>query len=94
MSRAKTIDKHYAVARTAISNDHKGGYLTMWSCIGRAYDDGFLEGSGQSSITGLEREVIAAALEWLGSESPMHADNKLIEVTQELKAALEKAETE
>lgn len=94
MSRAKVVEQEFQVAETDIENSDKRDLRTVRNCIARAYDAGYLEGSGQSSITALEREVIVAALEWLVSESPMHADNKLIEVTQELKAALEKAETE
>jgi hypothetical protein len=54
MSRAKTIDKELLRI--------KAGRIVA-NCLGAAYDAGFLEGSGQSSITALEREVIVAALE-------------------------------
>jgi hypothetical protein len=85
MSRAKTVTEQYAFIKANL------GERGVTRAIGVAYDAGFLEGSGQSSITPLERQLIAAALDWLESESPMHADNKLIDAARALKDALSKS---
>jgi hypothetical protein len=91
MSRRAVILKQ---ASTIISSgySHKETELAL----GRAYDAGHISGSGQSSITPLEREVLTAALEWLRSSPVVEhaADAALISATQELSAALEREATE
>jgi hypothetical protein len=62
--------------------------------LGIAYDAGFLDGSGQSSITALEREVIVAALEWVNSSDMIADDSKLMEAARLLANALEREATE
>jgi hypothetical protein len=94
MSRAKTIEGEFSTAHTAIAGDVPGYYLTVKSCIARAYDAGYLEGSGQSSITALERDVVVAALEWADNDGPIESYSKLREASRALKDALEREATE
>jgi hypothetical protein len=62
MSRRETIQKAVNVCiPIGLRDTALAGDVALE--VANAYDAGFLEGSGQSSITALEREVIVAALE-------------------------------
>jgi hypothetical protein len=93
MSRAKTIQREFEHSETEIQNNERVYLLTVRACIARAYDSGFIEGSGQSSITALEREVIVAALDWRASGYNSGL-SPLSEAISELAVALEREATE
>jgi hypothetical protein len=94
MSRAKTIQREFEHSETEIQNNERVYLLTVRACIARAYDSGFIEGSGQSSITALERDVVVAALEWADNDGPIESYSRLREASRALKDALEREATE
>lgn len=91
MSRKESVKRG---VRHLIDPNNRDEYVpTLGNVLGRVYDEGFLDGSGQSSISALEREVIVAALEWR-ADNTKFMEHKLFAATNALAVALEKAETE
>jgi hypothetical protein len=93
MSKEKTIEAGVYTVEKRGWNDNALSHVLKVE-LGKAYNEGFVAGSGQSSITALEREVIVAALEWAREPTYVFRNEKLMLAIEELQAAIEKAEGE
>jgi hypothetical protein len=92
MSRRETIQKAVNVCiPIGLRDTALAGDVALE--VANAYDAGFLEGSGQSSITALEREVIVAALESYHAHSYANLD-AFNAAVRALAKALEREATE